>query len=70
VRKNSKNPLTSLMHFTKESLQKGKMSTVDLLVVTSSNRVLFNTDCFTFLQNKLLNEEVKCTEPSPSVRFP
>jgi hypothetical protein len=41
---------------------RGRISTVDLLVPSSSDQLLFIL--------KLLNEEVNCTETSPSVRVP
>jgi hypothetical protein len=48
----------------------GKLSTIYLLVLTSLDQlVLILQRLFTFLPNNL-NEEVNCTEPSPSVRVP
>jgi hypothetical protein len=44
-----------------------RLSTVDLLLLTSLYQVLLILS--TFLQYKL-NEEVNCTEPSPSLRVP
>jgi hypothetical protein len=48
-----------------------RMSTVGLLVITSLDQLLLTlTNLFYFLRNKILNEEVNCTKPSPSVRRP
>ncbi len=49
----------------------GSISTVDLLVLTSLDQLLFKlTLNFLFYKATFLNEEVNCTEPSPSVRVP
>jgi hypothetical protein len=56
----------------REPLQKGnaQYSTVHLLVWTSLDQLLLILQNFiSFLQNSL-NEEVNCTEPSPSVSVP
>ncbi len=48
-----------------------RFSTVDLLVQTSLDQLLLRLKTlFTFLLNKLFNEEVNCTEPPPSVSVP
>jgi hypothetical protein len=51
-----------------ESLPKGRISTVDLLVLTSlNNKATFdNAIFFLFFITSCLNEEVNCTEPSLS----
>jgi len=49
----------------RESLQKGRISTVNLLALTRSDQVLY-TEKIIFHHESHLNEEVKCTEPSPS----
>ncbi len=47
----------------------GRISTIDFLVLTLWDQLLFIlTLYFSFLQSNL-NEEVNCTEPSPLVRF-
>jgi hypothetical protein len=48
------------------------ISTVDLLVLTSLDHLLFIVKLYFFLFYKTtyLNEEVNRTEPSPSVRVP
>ncbi len=50
----------------------GRLSTVDFFVQTSLNQTLFilgNISYFSY-KTSYLNEEVKCTEPSPFVSFP
>ncbi len=55
----------------REPLLKGKFSTVDLLVLTSSDQLLLRLKTlFTFIQNNYPYEEVNCTEPPPSVSVP
>jgi hypothetical protein len=51
---------------------RGKLSTFDLLVLTSLNQLLYKLKkIFTFLQKtSYLNEEGNLTEPFPSVRIP
>jgi len=52
---------------------RGMINTVDLLELTSWYQLLFTlTILFTFItkQTSYLNEEVDCTEPSPSVSIP
>jgi hypothetical protein len=51
---------------------KGRISTVNLLVLISSRLAAFNTNTCIFLNFKTscLNQEVNCTESSPSVRIP
>jgi hypothetical protein len=49
----------------------GSISTVHLLVLTSLDQWIFKLKIlFTLLQTSYLNEEVNCTELSPSVSFP
>jgi hypothetical protein len=44
---------------------------VDFLVLTNMDLLIFILKIlFTFLQTSYLNEEVNCTEPSPSVSVP
>ncbi len=47
-------------------------STVDLLVLTGLDQLLFYIEGINYLcyQTSDLNEEVNCTEPSPSVSVP
>ncbi len=49
-----------------------KLSTVDLLVLTSSGQLLFimKTLLTLFTKQATLNKEVNCTEPSRSVSVP
>jgi hypothetical protein len=55
----------------KESLPKGRISTVDLLVLTSLNKATFdNAIVLLFCITSCLNEEANCTELSLSVRVP
>jgi len=50
---------------------RGRLSTVDLLVLTSLDKLLFILKYyFPFYKTSYLNEEVNCTEPSPSVSVP
>jgi hypothetical protein len=51
---------------------RGRISTVDLLVLTSLDEVLFNLKLYFpfFTKTTYLNEEVNCTDPFPSVRLP
>ncbi len=50
----------------------GRLSTVDLLVLTSLDQLLFILKFYLlFLQKRAnVNEEVNCTEPSPQLVFP
>jgi hypothetical protein len=50
----------------------GKLNTVDLLVPTSLDKLLFVIETIIYLgcQTSYLNEEVNCTDPSPSVSVP
>jgi hypothetical protein len=49
----------------------GKLSTVDLLVLTSFYQLLFVLKLyFLFYQTSCRNEEGNCTVPFPYVRFP
>jgi len=51
--------------------RKGSICTVDLLVLTSLDKLIqTETNFFFFTKTTYLNEEVNCTEPSPSVRVP
>ncbi len=51
---------------------RGSISTVDLLSLSSSDQLLFMLKrCFSFsYKTTNLNLEVKCTNPSPSIRIP
>jgi len=54
-----------------KSYWRGKLSTVDLLVLTCEDQLLFIANIiFIFKKTCYLNEEVKCTEPSPLVSIP
>ncbi len=53
---------------TREALLKGRISTADLLVLTSLDQLFFKLKLF--FKTTYLNSEVDCTEPSPSVRVP
>jgi hypothetical protein len=58
----------------RESIQRnpyiqGKVSMVDLLVLTGSEQLLFKLKEY-FYKTIYLNEAVKCTEPSTSARVP
>jgi hypothetical protein len=49
----------------------GRLSTVDLLVLTSLDQLLLIVDIIYLLyKTSYFNEEVNCTEPSPSVSIP
>jgi hypothetical protein len=50
----------------------GRLSAVDLLVLTSLDQLLLTLAIlFTFLNKTIyLNEEVNCSKPSPSVSVP
>jgi hypothetical protein len=56
----------------REPLLKGRLSTVDLLVLTSLDQLLLivQTHYLHFYKTSYPNEEVNCTEPSPSVSVP
>jgi hypothetical protein len=47
--------------------ESGRLSTVDLLVLTSLDQLLYYLP---FYKTNNLNEEVNCTEPSSSVSIP
>jgi hypothetical protein len=47
----------------------GRLSTVNLLVLTSLDQLVFILKIF-FYNTSYLNEEVTCTEPSASVSVP
>ncbi len=50
---------------------KGRISTVDLLVITSSDYLILLQTCFfLYCKTSCLSEEVNCTELSPYVRIP
>ncbi len=50
---------------------RGRLSTVDLLVLTSLDKLLLKLKTlFTSYKMSWINEEVNCTEPSPSVCIP
>jgi hypothetical protein len=48
----------------------GRLSTVDLLALTSLDQLLLTQQILFFYKTSYLNEEVNCTEPSPSVSVP
>ncbi len=55
---------------TKKSYWRGRLRTVDLLVVTSLYKFLLIVKIlFTFYKTRYLNVEVNCTEPSLFVSF-
>ncbi len=55
----------------REPLLKGRISTIDLLVLTSLDQLLLKLQALlTFYETRYLNEEVNCAEPSPSVSVP
>jgi hypothetical protein len=56
----------------RETLLKGRLSTVDLLVRTCLNQVHFYIENVIYIFNKTsyFNEEVNRTDPSPSVSIP
>ncbi len=48
---------------------RGRISTTDLIVLTSSDQLLLKLICFVFFyKTSCLNEEVNCTDPSHSVK--
>jgi hypothetical protein len=49
---------------------KGRIGTVDLLILTCSDQLLhlLKIHSFFFYKTSYINEEVNCTQPSPSVR--
>jgi len=49
-----------------------RISTVDLLALTRSDQPLLRLQIhfYILIKTSYLNEEVNCTEPSPSVRLP
>jgi hypothetical protein len=63
--------LALIYGLSRESLMKGKLSTDDLLQLISLDQLLFimklNFSCY---KTTYLNEEVNCTESSPSVSIP
>jgi len=51
--------------YTSESLLKGRISVVDLLVLTCLDQLLLTLKKYiSFYETSYLNEEVNCTEPS------
>jgi hypothetical protein len=53
------------------SKRRGRLSTVELLVLTSfSAHFYIENIIFLFTKTSYLNEEVNCTEPAPSVSIP
>jgi hypothetical protein len=55
-----------------KSLWRGRLSTVDLLVLTSLGQLLLHWKYykrFLFKKTSYLNEEYNCTEPSPRLVF-
>jgi len=58
-------------HQTGNTNWRGRISTVDLLVLTCLGQLLLKSKTsFTFLQTSYPNEEVNCIEPSSSVSIP
>jgi hypothetical protein len=58
-------------YFTKEAFLKGRLSTVELLVLTSLEQLLLTLrTVFTFYKTSYLNEKVKGTGSSPTVSTP
>jgi hypothetical protein len=54
-----------------KSYRRGRISTVDLLVLTNLGQLLLIIQTFfTFYETNCLNDEVNCAEPSPSVSVP
>ncbi len=66
------NNLSTVLKRAGKSYWRGRLSTVDLLVLTSLDQLLFAVMIFFYLcyKTSYLNEEVNCTEPSPSVSVP
>ncbi len=60
----------SVFSATGKSKLSGRLSTVDLLALTSSNLLLLLKIFFTFFKTRYFNKEVICTEPSPQLVFP
>ncbi len=55
----------------REVLLKGRLSTVDLRVLTCLNSYFLNWNYYLlFYKTSCLNEEVNCTKPSPLFSFP
>jgi hypothetical protein len=67
---------TQVLHFSAAAIGKtyksGWSSTVDLLVLTSSDQLFVSNENIIYYSCKTnyLNEEFKCTEPSHSVSLP
>ncbi len=53
-----------------ESLLKEKITTIDFLVLTSWDQLMFLLIFFLFYKTSYFNKEVSCTGSSPSVRVP
>ncbi len=61
-------PFSYLVGYNREPLLKGRLSTFDLLVLTSLDQLLLTLQ--TLHKTSYLNEEVNCTEPFLSVSAP
>ncbi len=66
------NSMQNANGFTREALLRGRISTIDLLVLTNLDQLLSILKLYfsVFTHQPIFNEEVNCTEPSPSVRVP
>jgi hypothetical protein len=53
-----------------KSYRRGRLSTVDLLVQTNLDQILYLFLKYLSVTKSYPNEEVNCTEPSPSVGLP
>jgi hypothetical protein len=61
------------MRSPRNTYRKGRPTTIDLLLLTHSDKlklILILKTSFTFYKTRYLNEEVKCIEPCPSVSVP
>jgi hypothetical protein len=68
---NTSSCLLSSLIKTRNPNKRGRICTVDLLVLTTSDQLfLILKQCISFYKRIDLNEEVIRTEPSLSVRFP
>ncbi len=54
----------------RNSYWKGRISTIYLLVLTSSDQLLFIPKKYSLHETSYLNKELNCTMPWPSVRVP
>ncbi len=68
----AKSDVGKLIGKSRESLLKGRISSIDLLVLTSIDQLLLILKIFFFLiyQLSFLNKEVNGTKLSSTVRFP